>query len=309
MSIIYPNLIIAGAPKCGTTSLHDWLSLHPQVFGAEEKELRFMMDENYPLIRGGGYEKLGLQGYAKYFKNARSGGYNCIFETTPDYIYQNKAIDILSSQLTETRVAFILRRPADRVLSMYKFAQNNISILPLKMKFKEFVEEIQKQGPNGEPGGVLSNRHIVAHSIQHSKYADYLKLWFQRLDPKRISIWRFEDIVNDPHSFMKKFATHIGVEKSFYNDFSFPISNESFSVINQEFNRVLRFMRPLVPSIFQGSQSRRIYRAIVKRSDSTLSCKENFTPTLEKLDKFFEFDNERLETLTGLDFSSWSNER
>jgi hypothetical protein len=28
----YPNFFIVGAPKCGTTSLHYWLSQHPEIF-------------------------------------------------------------------------------------------------------------------------------------------------------------------------------------------------------------------------------------------------------------------------------------
>lgn len=34
----YPNLFILGAPKCGTTTLHDWLSQHPQVDAPRPKE-------------------------------------------------------------------------------------------------------------------------------------------------------------------------------------------------------------------------------------------------------------------------------
>src|SRR5689334_7050410 len=38
-----PNLLIIGAQKCGTTSLHDYLDLHPDVHMAAEKELDFFI--------------------------------------------------------------------------------------------------------------------------------------------------------------------------------------------------------------------------------------------------------------------------
>ncbi|HNJ43544.1 MAG TPA: sulfotransferase, partial [Acidobacteriota bacterium] len=38
-----PNLVIIGAMKCGTTSLHGYLSLHPQIFMSEQKELNFFI--------------------------------------------------------------------------------------------------------------------------------------------------------------------------------------------------------------------------------------------------------------------------
>lgn len=38
-----PNLIIIGAMKCGTTSLHYYLNLHPQISMSQEKELKFFL--------------------------------------------------------------------------------------------------------------------------------------------------------------------------------------------------------------------------------------------------------------------------
>jgi len=39
-----PNLVIAGAPRCGTTSLFSWLKDHPQVGAATVKETFYLMD-------------------------------------------------------------------------------------------------------------------------------------------------------------------------------------------------------------------------------------------------------------------------
>lgn len=36
-----PNFILAGAPTCGTTSLHHYLHQHPQVFMSPVKEPTF----------------------------------------------------------------------------------------------------------------------------------------------------------------------------------------------------------------------------------------------------------------------------
>ena len=33
-----PNLFIIGAPKCGTTALASWLSIHPEIFAPATKE-------------------------------------------------------------------------------------------------------------------------------------------------------------------------------------------------------------------------------------------------------------------------------
>src|SRR5215210_59230 len=40
-----PNLIVIGGLKCGTTSLHHYLNLHPEVGMSRPKELNFFVEE------------------------------------------------------------------------------------------------------------------------------------------------------------------------------------------------------------------------------------------------------------------------
>src|ERR1044072_6270193 len=54
-----PNLIIIGGLKCGTTSIHHYLGLHPQIQMSKPKELNFFVEElNWDL---------GLDWYANHF--------------------------------------------------------------------------------------------------------------------------------------------------------------------------------------------------------------------------------------------------
>ena len=43
MPVCSPNLFIVGAAKCGTTSMHEYLSQHPEIFMAPDKELKYFM--------------------------------------------------------------------------------------------------------------------------------------------------------------------------------------------------------------------------------------------------------------------------
>ena len=40
-----PNLIIVGGLKCGTTSIHHYLGLHPEIQMSKPKELNFFVSE------------------------------------------------------------------------------------------------------------------------------------------------------------------------------------------------------------------------------------------------------------------------
>jgi hypothetical protein len=41
---VLPNLLVIGAAKCGTTSLHEHLNAHPEIAMSRENELDFFVD-------------------------------------------------------------------------------------------------------------------------------------------------------------------------------------------------------------------------------------------------------------------------
>ena len=92
-----PNVVVAGAPKCGTSSLFAWLCDHPDVCGSQVKETRYLLDASSPLARSGSYERGGIQGYAAYFEHCaeRATPPRVIVEATPDYLYQETARQVL----------------------------------------------------------------------------------------------------------------------------------------------------------------------------------------------------------------------
>ena len=83
-----------GGLKCGTTSLHHYLNLHPEVEMSRPKELNFFVAElNWPL---------GAEWYASHFSDeAPVRG------------------ERMRSVLGEVRLVYMVRNPIDRMLSHY----------------------------------------------------------------------------------------------------------------------------------------------------------------------------------------------
>jgi hypothetical protein len=106
-----PNLIIIGGLKCGTTSLHHYLSLHPEIAMSRPKELNFFVAElNWPL---------GRDWYAGHFE----GGVPVRGESSPHYTNRpsfdgvpERMRDVLGG---DVRVIYVVRDPIDRMLSHY----------------------------------------------------------------------------------------------------------------------------------------------------------------------------------------------
>ena len=105
-----PNLIIIGAMKAGTSSLHYYLSLHPEIEMSKIKELDFFIKEKR-------FNK-GLNWYKSHFTN-RS---NIRGESSPNYTKYPLFKDVakrMYSIVPQAKLIYILRDPVERILSEY----------------------------------------------------------------------------------------------------------------------------------------------------------------------------------------------
>jgi hypothetical protein len=105
-----PNLIVIGGLKCGTTSLHHYLNLHPEIGMSRPKELNFFVAElNWPL---------GRDWYASHFRQADA----VRGESSPHYTSRPRfdgVAERLAATLAGARLIYMVRDPIDRMLSHY----------------------------------------------------------------------------------------------------------------------------------------------------------------------------------------------
>ncbi len=105
-----PNLIIIGAQKCGTTSLHYYLGLHPQISMSKEKELNFFLGRH-------NWNK-GIEWYKSNF----TGKARIYGESSPSYTtypFSGAVPERMYSIVPEAKLIYILRDPIDRIISHY----------------------------------------------------------------------------------------------------------------------------------------------------------------------------------------------
>jgi Sulfotransferase domain len=105
---VKPNFLIVGAAKSGTTSLHEYLDQHPEIFMSALKE------PNY-FVPGCGYDS--WQDYLALFAAAR--GETAIGESSTGYLYCEQSPALIKATLGEIKIVLILRNPARRAASLY----------------------------------------------------------------------------------------------------------------------------------------------------------------------------------------------
>ncbi len=108
-----PNLIIIGGLKCGTTSIHHYLGLHPDIQMSKPKELNFFVTEqNWDL---------GLNWYASRFDDR----FKVRGESSPHYTNQPRfqhAAERIHEHCPDARLIYMVRDPIKRILSHWVHA-------------------------------------------------------------------------------------------------------------------------------------------------------------------------------------------
>jgi len=120
-----PNFLVVGFPKCGSTSLHYFLDVHPEIFMPEQKEIHFFSyDKVNPLNKGPKdkhVKKLQIgkfKDYKKLFKPIED--IQLAGEVSPSYVnYPKDCIPKIKETLGNPKIIIILRDPIDRAYSNY----------------------------------------------------------------------------------------------------------------------------------------------------------------------------------------------
>jgi hypothetical protein len=290
-----PNLFLAGAPKAGTSSVHDWLSAHPQVLGSDPKETDYFTDPGWMLYDASCHIANGLDDYQRFFLPAKKVSPAVILESTPGYLYGRTALGYLPDLPSEPRFLFILREPADQIYSVYNYAKNNWASIPLEMSFSDFIQALRM----GETR--FGNNELANHALR-----PYLVRWRERVGTRRMKVMLFDDLRKDQRQFMRSLCDWLEIDPDFFDDYDFPRSNETYNVrwhALQKLNvAARRTLQPLGP-VYRWL--RRAYRSV--NTHKPPKPPEEDAAVLRELESEFALANARLEQEFGLDLSAWRN--
>ena len=226
-SPVHPNLVVAGAPKCGTSSLFFWLAAHPEVASSREKETFFWAPEvNRFNARCNALEH-GAEAYASLF--AHTAHAKVRFEATAPYIYYSTAWEGLASLPEKPTVLFILREPAARTQSQFLFETHR----------------------TGRVSGSFADYLKEPHILDHGHYVRYLRSWEEALGRENLVIWQFEQVMRDPQAAMKSLALRLGIDPEFYGSYDFAVRNETLAIRSKGLHRLGLRLQSMIPLAVQ----------------------------------------------------------
>jgi hypothetical protein len=299
-----PNLIIAGAPKAGSSSLFHWLAAHPEVYGAPCKETFYFIDRDSSLCRPkANYNLHGLDLYESFFPDCPDN-IKIVLEATPHYIYQQTAKEFFANCDPQPHVIFLLRDPAKRIFSSFSFVQNNLARLDSNLTFEQMTDLLLD-----ETGELAKKLNYPADSffyewlstqLPNNRYYDFISSWAELFPKEKIHIILFEEMIANPQETLIQLAINLGIDPVFYQNFYFEKRTQTMAIKNKFVHQMLLKLAPYLAT----SKIRGLLKSMYFKFNSS-APKSATSESLSRLKAYFRPYNQQLAEKFNLNLNSW----
>jgi hypothetical protein len=226
-----PDFLCLGAQRAGTTTLHDHLRRHPDVYLPAAKEIHyFSLHAHRP-----------LRWYESWFARAAPG--QRAGDISPYYLFHPRAPAAIANALPQARLIVLLRDPVDRALSGYFHARRHgMESLGLEAAFA--CEEARLQDTEQrllDPR--RRNRSHQWHSyIGRSRYDVQLDRYLAHVPATRLLLVRSEDFFADPRGTLGHVEDFLGLSPAPCSDATVRrnAGNGELATVGKEFRTRLR---------------------------------------------------------------------
>jgi predicted GNAT superfamily acetyltransferase len=287
----WPDFLVIGAYKSGTTALHHMLRAHPQVFVPARREPSYFafadeLDRSYPTWTRAVRDE---QEYLSLFAGAEAA--KAVGEVSPEYLLNPAAAPSLAKRLPHVTLLAVLRNPVDRAFSDWAmYRREGVESLA----FEDALRVQDERRARGDATG---------YYLTGSEYAEQVARYHNVFGRTRLRVWLYDDIVRDSDAAYAEILTAIGVEPQVpatqlehYNIGMVPVSGPDRLVY------ALRVrLRPVTRRLpFASARSR-----VSAQLDARLQRPELDPETRAWLVEHFRPDVERLQDLIDRDLSAW----
>jgi len=286
-----PDFFLLGAAKCGTTSLHDYLRQHPDLFLPYVKELNFF-DANDEQFTS------GQDRYRAYFAEA---GHRQAGEATPSYF---RRTDVVPSRMRRVyveqppRFLLLLRDPVNRAYSHYL---HNVSEGREPLAFRDALQ--------AEKARPVSRGEAWKGYFADGVYADSLITWFDAFSRERFLIVLSRDLAADPAHTLRQIFRFLGVDPEAEIETGKRL-NQTGERQSRRIGRLLAFAPNGLLETARGWMPESIRlgleQLIRRRSTGGAADRPSLDPALERqLRQRYEPHVERLAAMIDRDLAAW----
>jgi hypothetical protein len=272
-----PSFFVVGPPRTGSSWLHEVLSQHT-LLPSPSKETRFF-DTHFH--RG---LKWYLAHYETALKERRMG------EVAPTYFASTLARERIARTIPTAKIVCVFRNPVDRIVSLYRL----------------------KRAYGWIPWGFAEAIDRDPELMESGRYASTLKLWRRSFGGENVMAAIYDDLQEDPQSFLDAIVDFIGVRRLTLADWQYGLVHDSDRMTQPRSYRRTRTATRLANWL----KARRMDRAVRAFKDSpfrhlVLGGGRPFPKLSQELliqiQKDSQGEVEELEVMLQRDLSAWKS--
>jgi hypothetical protein len=292
-----PNLLIIGAMKSGTSSLHSYLAIHPEIQMSDPKELHFFIDaegfDPSPFIADPREAALfgevrtwdcGVDWYSGYFDPAAAvRGESTVAYTFPWY---QGVVDRIADTVGDARLIYVVRDPVERTVSHY--------------------HQFRAGGPEWRKIEDAISRPDCVY-VGPTRYATILERYLERFPRERIYVLRQDELLSNRRRVLGSIFRFLGVDDSFFSeemDDRLNRSDVKWSAARHEQRSALT-KAILAPTRLLPSRARTRLRRLRSVRPDRYERPEASDELRTRLITWLEPEISGLEKLAGMDLADW----
>ncbi len=202
----YPDFLIIGALKSGTTSLYQYLSNHSEIVSSSVKETNFFSWEYFR----------GIKYYLNFFLPKKDINNQLVFEACPHYLAEPKSARRIKRILPKVKIIAILRDPVERAISNYNYFSNPTSFFGIRNPNrldKRTVNQAFLDDLNGK------EQRLFRQYCRLSLFGKQLEYYYQLFESNNILILDFDELKNEHKTFLKKVSVFLNIDFDEFNSF------------------------------------------------------------------------------------------
>lgn len=275
-----PTFLIIGAPKCGTTSLHRYLALHPEIFMSDRKELKL-------------FSRPDWRDHLGWYRQQFSAGFSVRGESSPAYSLHPLIPGVpkrISSTIPGAKLVYLVRDPIDRFISHY------VEERALGFE-RRSLEDVIADLDAPDNRGVIAGRYAFQ--------LDQFRPYFPREQILIVDQW---DLMNRRSEVLREVFEFLQVDSEFWTVEFEAVHNERDSKV--ALNRAGSWLRDRDLLATARTRIQKLPVPVRKKVERLITVKVE-TPLLaprhrQALEEKFSSDVVQLRRETGRPFASWS---
>jgi len=298
----FPNTFLIGVQKAGTTTLNDWLSQHPEIYGYNSlKDIPLFVKFPQPQQLN---KRLLLE----------TPAYNnqpVVLHSAVNYIFYPSLLQQIAQKQPGAKLILIVRNPVARGISSYFYFKK-------MMRENRDIETALIYQP--KKGFEITRDNNDFTYIEHGFYYEQVKNCLQFFKPEQLLVLDYDDLKNKPGELLRKTFVFLGIDEDFKANLEAKnVTGELKSKFLQQkmvskngFRKwvVDNLVDPIMPVNKRKMLKNKFFELNTSKqkpaTETVATSEESLQKVRSSLKEFYMHDTVMLDELIGTDFySKW----